>query len=643
MRINSLPTSVTAVVVLSLFATPGVHAAGAKRPNILWFVSEDNNPRLGCYGDKVAHTPNIDRMDSEGVLYLNAFANAPVCAPCRSTLITSFYANSLGTENMRSRYTVPADVRFYSQYLHDAGYYVMNPGKTDYNIAGNDKRGWDKGRSWTDAPPGKPWMLVINTGTTHEHVLHGTTVHPDYLKVPFQLPAYHPDTPEIRSNWIEYYHDISAMDAELGELLAKLHRDGLADDTIVFYYSDHGGILPRSKRFCYDSGLRVPLVVRFGKNVQHLAPASPGTKLDRPVSFVDLGPSLLSLAGAKIPPQLQGEAFLGPKAAPPRQYVYGFRNRMDERYDLARTVRDKQFRYIRNYLPHRIYAQHLDYLWRMPATVSWEKAFQEGRCNAKQSAFWKPKPSEELYDEQADPDEVNNLADDPQYRAVLERMRKANRQWILKIRDAGFTTEADMLRRAGDDPIRTMSQDDARYPLERILSAAELASDRSAVDAVPKLIAMMGDPDPAVRYWAATGCSVHKQQASPAVDPLRKLLKDESPSVRIAAAEALCTLGQAGEGLPVLIASSREKEPRDVLLALNALDALGELARPAADALAAHPIEMHDNYVGRASDWLLQKFGVSHARVETTKKATTPGQRRSQKTKPATHVPKADK
>ena len=289
----------------------------------------------------------------------------------------------------------------------------MNPAKTDYNIAGNDKATWEKGKTWSDAPAGKPWMLVINSMTTHESCLHGSTVHEEYLKEPFTLPPYHPDTPEIRSNWVEYYHKMTKMDEQFGAILDKLEKDGLADDTIVFYYSDHGGILPRSKRYVYDSGLRVPLIIRFGKHFQHLAPASPGSKIDRLVSFVDIAPSLVSLAGGKMPPQFQGQAFLGPQTGEERKYVFGFRGRMDERIDLSYSIRDAQYRYIRNYYPHLPQGQHHDYLWKMPATVSWEKEFMAGRCNAVQSAFWLPKATEELYDEQADPYEIKNLATDP--------------------------------------------------------------------------------------------------------------------------------------------------------------------------------------------------------------------------------------
>lgn len=612
-RSRPLAFVLLACAALLLASDPPARAAEyAGRPNILFLVSEDNDPLLGCYGDPFAKTPRLDRLASEGVLYLNALANAPVCAPSRSTLITGVYASSLGTQHMRSRYPVPKDVKFYCQFLREAGYYCMNPGKTDYNIAGNDKAPWDKGKSWKDAPLGKPWMLVLNTMITHESCLHSSHVHPEFLTEPFKLPPYHPDTPEIRSNWVEYYHEMTKMDAWVGGLLDQLEKDGLADDTIVFYYSDHGGILPRSKRFCLDSGLHVPMIIRFGRNFQNLAPAAPGSKLDRVVTFIDIPPSLCSLAGAPIPEQFQGKAFLGPKSAEPREYAFGFRNRMDETYDFTRTVRDKQFRYVRNYLPHRIPGLHNNYFWQMPATVSWERAFKEGKCDGVQSAFWREKEPEELYDEKADPYEVHNLAADPQHRQTLERLRHALREHLLGTRDTGFLPESDMIARSRGGPIRTMADDDRRYPVERIINAAELAARRDAGD-VPKLVEMMKDSDPAVRYWAATGCCVRKAAAASAADALRALLKDESPAVRVAAAEGLVQVGRTDEGLAGLVAQL--SNGGDALLALNALDALGDVAKSTSDAVAPKAAEpggaqtKEEDYVAAKAGWLLTKWG----------------------------------
>jgi N-sulfoglucosamine sulfohydrolase len=576
------------LVAVGLLAVPPIPspavAGSADKPNILWIVSEDNDPFLGCYGDKLARTPRLDGLAAEGVLYTRAFANAPVCAPSRSTLITGMYASTLGTLHMRSRYRIPAELGFYSASLRQAGYTCLNPGKTDYNIAGDDTATWDKGKTWSDAPPGKPWMLVLNIFTTHESVLHGSKVHPEFLKEPFTLPPYHPDTPEIRSNWVEYYRDVTKMDGEVGQVLDRLAAAGLADDTIVFYYSDHGGILPRSKRYVYDSGLRVPLIIRFGKNFQHLAPAPPGTRLDRLVSFVDLAPSLLSLAGAEIPRHLQGAAFLGPKAAAPRPFVFGFRGRMDERNDLSYTIRDSRYRYIHNYFPHRIYGERHDYLWRMPATASWEKAYKEGNCNEAQSAFWRPKPTEELYDELADPYEVHNLADRPDAQETLRRLRHTLHDQLLENRDAGFLPESEMLARAQGGSIYSMTQDDHRYPVGRILEAADVASLRDEAS-VSRLIEWMKDADAAVRTWAAIGCSVRGDKAAPAIEALRKLLDDPSPCARIAAGEALVRLGQS-VGLDRLV-GELDAPGGDTLAALDALGSLGDKAKPATAAIQA--------------------------------------------------------
>jgi len=596
-------------------AADAANAAPAKRPHILWIVSEDNQPLLGCYGDTFARTPNLDRLATQGVRYANAFACAPVCAPSRSSIITGMYATSLGTQDMRCSRAVPPDVHPFPQYLRAAGYRCTNPGKkTDYNIAGwRPRETWDGETDWNAGrPDGQPFFCTHNSTISHESSLHKTTVHEAFLTQPLKLPAYHPDTPEIRSNWVEYYGRVAKVDEQAGAILARLERDGLADDTIVFYFSDHAGVLPRSKRFCYDSGLRAPLIVRFGKNFAHLAPGRPGSVIEAPVSFVDLAPTVLELAGVKAPAHLQGRAFLGADAGKgePRRYAFSFRNRMDETVDMMRTVRDVRFRYIRNYLPHRMYGQHLNYLWKMPATVSWEKAFLAGKCDETQSAFWRAKPEEELYDLQTDPYEVNNLAGTAEHRATLERLRGALREHMLSTRDTGFLAEPEMVRRAGGGPIRAMAVDDVRYPLARLIDVAE-ASTRRDEGTVPKLVEWAKDADAGVRYWAAVGVSVRGEKAKGAADAMAGLLKDESPTVRVAAAEALCAVGRAEEGLAALVAAL-DGEPMDALMALNALDALGNAAKPVADAVAAKSPagpKSGENYVARKYEWLMTKWG----------------------------------
>ena len=404
------------LMTVTLLVPAFVQAAETETPNFLWIVSEDNSPLYGCYGDEYATTPNLDELAARSVLYTNAFAPAPVCAAMRSTLITGVYSCSLGTENMRSRYAIPEAFRLYPQYLRAAGYYCGNHSKEDYNIARSSQGLWNvKGRfkNFDDIPKNQPFFKIINVGTSHESSMHKryeTTEH-DPAKV--KLPPYHPDTPEMRHGWAQYYDIIEKLDGEIGGILKQLEEAGLAENTIVFHYADHGGTIARSKRFLYQSGTHIPLMVHVPPKYQSLVKEKMGTRTDRLVTFVDLPPTVFSLAGIEIPKNYQGQAFLGPKSAEPREYAYMHRARMDERYDLGRSLRDKNFRYTRNYMPHRKYGMHLEYLWRAEPTKEWEREYKAGRCNAAQSAFWERKPYEELYDIAADPHEVNNLAGDP--------------------------------------------------------------------------------------------------------------------------------------------------------------------------------------------------------------------------------------
>ena len=568
-----------------------VHAQSADHPNILWLTSEDNSPYLGCYGDRLAHTPHLDRLAAEGVCYRNAFANAPVCSTARTTLITGMYATSLGAHNHRSRVRIPEQFRLYPVHLREAGYYCTNNSKTDYNIA-NAGQPWDESSNrahYRNRRPGQPFFAVFNFTTSHESRVapregeNAFRVSPEKIA----LPAYHADTPDIRRDWANYYDQITAMDAQVGELLAELERDGVANDTIVFYYSDHGGALPRGKRNIHDSGTRVPLIIRFPQKWQHLAPAPPGEWVDQPVSFVDFPATVFSLCGVPIPENFEGRAFLGDQQAPPREHVFLYRGRMDERYDTVRAIRDRRYRYVRNYSPHRPWGQHYSYPFRvMPSMGSWFAAYQNGECNTVQSRYWQPKPPEELYDTHADPFEIHNLADDPQHAGRLQRMRAALRAELLATRDAGFIPEGTSERLAGEGTIYDYVQSDA-YPLERIIEVADQASARDPRH-LPDLVAAMDDPHPAIRYWGAVGCLVLGERAAPAMAQLKQRLSDEFPDVRIAAAEALGHLNESAAAISALTPLLESDNLYESLAALNALDFLtqaGEVRLARAQAL----------------------------------------------------------
>jgi len=553
------------------------------RPNILWIVSEDNSPFIGAYGDFFATTPNLDRLASQGVRYTQAFATAPVCAPSRSTLITGMYPTSLGTEHMRSTYSLPEFARFFPRYLREAGYYTSNNAKKDYNTI-DQPEAWDESSveaNYKKRKPGQPFFAVFNIGISHESQVHNSIAAADLKhdpeKVP--IPPYHPRTPEMKHDWAQYYDRIQQMDEQVGKILDELDDSGLRENTIVFYYSDNGGVLGRSKRFMYESGLHVPLIVQFPKKYRHLAPVKPGTATDRIVTFVDFAPTTLSLANITPPAYMQGKAFLGKASTTPQKYGFAFRGRMDERIDLVRSVRDGKYRYIKNYMPHKIYGQYLEYLWKAPSMTSWEKAWKNGELNETQAAFWKPKPSEELYDTEADPHNVHNLAGQEAYKKVLIRLRKENRKWMLQGKDIGFIPEPMMLEIAKKQSLYDYAHSD-QYPLEWIMETAELASSKDPV-ALPTLKKRLTDKNPVVRYWAATGCTILSKQAMLAKDNLLGLLQDPEVSVRIAAAEALYALEEKDKALSQLKEALHHPNLMARVQALNVLESIGEDARPA--------------------------------------------------------------
>ncbi len=561
-----------------LAAALSICAFAADRPNILWITSEDNSPDyLGCYGDTHGKSPTIDQLAREGTLYEFAYANAAVCGPARTTLITGMYPPSFGGEHMRSQADLPKNIKIYPQYLRDAGYYATNNSKKDYNIDQNSP-GWDESSRtahWKNRPDGKPFFAIFNAGVTHESALHPSrnTVKPGIPLSKVRVPAYLPDTETVRDRIASYYTRVQEMDNFVAKHLKELEDAGLADDTIVFYYSDHGGVMPRSKRFVYDSGTHVPLVVRVPKKWAHLSPHKPGSRTKEPVGFVDFAPTLLSLIGADIPEHMQGRAFLGEQRAPVPEYAHTFRARADERIDFKRGVTNGKYNYIRNYLAYLPTGQHVNYLWDNPAAGEWEALFKSGKTTEAQSAFFLPAPLEELFDLEADPDEVNNLADDPAYRDVLVKMRNANREHLLRTYDSGFIPEALLLewsRGSGKIPYE-IARDPVQYPLEKIIATADALLDQGE-NALPRLTRALADENPLVQYWALINCMVLKTEDERITRRITALTRSPIASTRIAAAEHLARLGKK-DPRPVLndvLLNSSNVMAR--LQAINALD-----------------------------------------------------------------------
>ena len=447
-----MPRQLSVLVILSVFTC----LQAADRPNILWSTSEDNGVKwVGCYGGTNAETPAIDQLAREGFRYTNCYDNAAVCAPTRSCWITGMYAISNGTQPMRSRNLIPhTQIPYYPDLLKKAGYHTSNPGKTDYNIGGReDKQCWDyKGGKkqtqygWRKRREGQPFFAIVNIGDSHESRAHGDVSKPPKDPASMKLFSYHPDLPVIRANYAKYAGAVENMDRKVAATLQALRDDGLYDDTIVIYNSDHGGVMARSKRFLYSSGVHCPLVVRIPEKWKHLYPAAkPGMTVDRIVSFVDMPKTWLSLAGAPIPDTLQGTVFLGAGIEPAPKYHLGFRERADERLDNVRLLRDGRWAYHVNYMPFAPAGQHLAYLWKAKATPAWEQHHREGKTDDITGRFFRPRVSEEFYDNESDFDNVHNLINQPRHAQKIAEL-KAKSKATLEGKEKRRRLAGDSLR-----------------------------------------------------------------------------------------------------------------------------------------------------------------------------------------------------
>ncbi|HZZ44126.1 MAG TPA: sulfatase-like hydrolase/transferase [Tepidisphaeraceae bacterium] len=427
-------------------------ATPTTRPNFLFISTEDICPDLHCYGDAYATTPNLDRFASQGIRFERAFSTAPVCSPSRASIITGMYAASIGAQYHRSDIIPAPDVRCFTEYLRQAGYYCTNNAKTDYNFPA-PASAWNvngKQAHWRNRPDkSQPFFAVFNIETTHEapvmnlngrftHLLDSLPNKHDPALA--NIPSYYPDTPKVRANWARYNDCITLMDQQFQALLDQLDADGLTDNTVVCFWGDHGRCLPRGKRWDYDSGLHVPLLIRW--------PAGFPAGQVRPelVTLMDLGPTLLSLAGLDVPPQMQGRIILGPHTQPEPQYVFATRDREDETVDMQRTARDRQYRYIKNFHPELPYSQHNKYGDHNPIMQEWYRLDAAHELKGPDALFFAPtKPAEELYDESTDTDEIHNLAADPAQQERLVTMRTALENWMNQIHDKSLIPEDQML------------------------------------------------------------------------------------------------------------------------------------------------------------------------------------------------------
>ncbi|MGL4400133.1 MAG: sulfatase-like hydrolase/transferase [Luteolibacter sp.] len=544
------------------------------KPNILWITGEDMSAKwLGCYGNQQIRTPNFDKLASEGFLYTQCHAPVPVCAPARSGWITGIHPVSLGSIYMRSLYATPSSLTWYPDALRANGYFSGNYTKTDYNTSnrkvggfgGGENQGsvghyentWDSYEDswWSNSKrkPDQPFFQVINAAGCHESFLHQEkNIHEGVDPATMKLAAYHPDIPEMRIDYARYTAGVMDADQALGRILDRLGKDGLADKTIVIYSSDHGGVIGRSKRFLYDSGTQAALIIRIPERYRHLWPAEkPGVRIDRMVSFIDMPKTWLAITGSPVPKEMQGNIFLGEKSEIPREHIFMARERMDEAPDMQRAVRDGRYLYIRNYECFRPNGQFLEYLWKAPSMQAWEKYHRAGKTDALTGAFFRPKPVEELFDCQMDPDNVRNLATDPAQAERLTKMRDDLKKQQTKTVDCGFLPEGALVSRAKKHQItiHELIRNPKLYDQQAYMIAADIANFAKASD-LPKLVDYLKSDDEGDRFWGVTGCI---QMGKPAATPeILALIEDLSKSdlddeatldIRASAAFYLCQVG----------------------------------------------------------------------------------------------------
>lgn len=577
---------VASLGTLQLTTAQSDQTADGLRPNIVWIMSEDNSVHyLDHFFQGGADTPAIKQLASDGVTFTRAYSCAPVCSVARTTLITSCYAPRLGTQYHRRSEMIelPNDMKMFPEYLRAAGYYTTNNSKEDYNATGN-KQAWNnssKKASWRNRPTSQTPFFHVQTFTdSHESSLHfdqktfqqTKTAHDPELVT---LPPYLPDTSLVRYTHARYLDRMQQIDQRVADVVDQLKADGVWDNTIVFYFGDHGGVLPRSKGYAYDTGLHVPLVIRIPERYRSEWNLEAGSRDDRYVEFVDFGPTVLSMAGVNAPKEIDGDPFLGNTVASNENFTtaLGYADRFDEKYDLVRSLHRGKFHYIRNYQPFYPDALYNEYRYNMLAYQQWRDLNQSGELNLKQAAFFQPRPVEMLFDLEADPFEVNNLAGNPQYSQQLSEMREELRERLKQLPDLSFLTEPVCVPEAANSPITFAHAQQDR--IGKLLDIADTCLTNSDADQ-ELLTSAIQSSDPLERFWAATSLASYaggngKEIPEAFVDKARTLLKDENVMVRARAAEAFLVLAGNDPMETLLTCLSDSQSELQALWILNAI------------------------------------------------------------------------
>ena len=573
------------------------------QPNILWITCEDLSPILGCYGDRVANTPNIDLFAQNAVRFTNAYASAPICTPARSSLITGVYASSMGTHHLRGVVPKSDKIKCFTEFLREKGYYCTNNVKEDYNFI-TPEEAWDESSDsahWRNRKPEQPFFSVFNFMVTHQsqtrygieklNEINSTLDEKDRINPDdVEIPPYYPDTPIVRNNIASLYTQVHIMDKKFQEIINQLEEDGLRENTIIFFYSDHGTGLPRGKGYLHDTGIKVPLIIEFPEKYKHYSPAKAGAFSDELVNFIDFPPTVLSLTGIDPPKHMQGNPFLGQYKKDSNDYVVSIRDRRDEVLMFSRSIRTDKYHYIRNFLPHRPRMQRNFYSEITPIRQELRRLDNLGLLQSNEDWLMEDSvPVDELYDTETDPHELNNLAQEAEHLEIMELLKRNLFSWMVETKDLGLVPEYEMIEKSkGGAPYDTFSGNFDPKPILDLVD--KIGRGKQHIDSFNFALQ---SSNPVYRYWGATGLAALGQNAVESKELLQSTLNDPVPYVRFAASEAICNIGYPRQGVEIL---SKGLDSESVVNQLHASQILMAVGKNAAFALPKMKIAIDNLY-----------------------------------------------
>lgn len=569
----------------------------AQKPNILWITIEDTSPEfIGCYGNENAHTPFIDLLGKEGVRFTNAFSTGTVCSPSRSTIITGVRTYEMGTGDHRSSYPIPDFIKGFPSYLRQAGYYTTNNSKTDYNTSDSKRlieESWNESSNhagWWGRKDGQPFFAVFNFMDSHQSrtmtwpyqeyktkVLDKLSPEESIKENAFDMPPFYRDDPQMRKQLARVYNSLKLTDNKIGALLARLRKNHLMDSTIIFFYGDHGEGIPRGKTNGIGLGYRVPFIIWFPPMYKHLSLWGTGSVTGELTNFEDLAPTLLSLAGIRIPEYMKGRALLGKQKTSAPQFIFGANDRSDESTDLERSVISGRYIYNRNFMAYIPTIRWIKYQEVADIQQLMREDYRHKKLNELQQALFLPRPAESMYDLKNDPWEVHNLIQDPAMQPLIDSMRTALRENIIRSKDVMFLPEyrrAEISKYTTPYKYRLQEKD---YPLNNILAAASLSGKRGEPVLI-KQIALLKSKNNIVRYWALTGLKAqdpgylkrHKKA-------LEQTLNDNFPPVQILGASLCFELFSEEKAKSILINYIKNKNAELAVFAMQNINFLPDI------------------------------------------------------------------